>query len=612
MRSARAWGRLGWSLGLGAAWVGAVAAGCTSFGTSDAPGVDAAVLPPLDAPVAPIDAGDAGAAGDAGDAGGGATTVFVSPEGDDQADGRTAQTPLRTLGAALSRGADEIRVCKGRYGEPAALTIARKVALLGGYDCATFARPSGFPDARAAASSDPTETVLFKSADDGKLATLVFADGSAGASLEGFTVEAATVNRSSTAVVVGPKARVDLTDVRFVLGAGAGAAVFGVGLDVSGGAVAVRRSWFKGTTGSNTSGTAANLATLLNAGESSFRDNVFDPGQVSGQRGALHLFARSDGTALGPPITIERNTFLGGAPSASGGTAETLLLAVNLQGPVRARVAENIVRYGPQRCAKGCVTVGVAAKGGAQVDIERNLLDLGELSADPGATATQRAIAAGGGALRAENNVVLLATAVGTWVSQSTGLEANTGCVSGTPPCVIPDGEAITFRHNTVHTGAVTLPPGLSLGANVHAKHVTLEHNVFFNEGGATGVRIYSGEGATLDAMTGNVLVTPSVAAEVLDLPVTLPMLRLFADYPAPGQNARLNELASAMRSVSPAAWRADVASLDLPLNAACAIVKRNPSATSPAVDFLARARTGGASAGAFQAPAGAVAICIE
>lgn len=601
MNSARTWGRLGRSLGVGAVWVGAVAAGCTSFGTSDPPGVDAAALPPVDAPVAPIDAGDAG---------GGATTVFVSPAGDDQADGSTAQTPLRTLGAALARGADEVRMCKGRYGEPAVVTIKRKVALRGAYDCATFARPVGLPDARAAASSDPVETVLFKSADDGALATLLFVEGSAGASLEGFTVEAATVDRSSTAVFVGPKARVDLTDVRFVLGAGAGAAVFGVGVEVSGGAVAVRRSWFKGTTGSNTSGTSANLASLLNAGESSFRDNVFDPGQVSGLRGAVHLTVRSDGTTLGPPITIERNTFLGGAPSATGGTSETLLLAVNLQGPVKARVAENTVRYGSQSCAKGCVTLGIASKEGAEVAIDRNLLDLGELRADPGGAATQRAISAGGGALRAENNVVLLATAVGTWVSQSTGLEANTGCVPGSTPCAVPDGEAITFRYNTVHTGAAILgiAPNLSLGVNVHAKHVTLENNVLFSEGGATGVRIYSGEGATLDAMTGNVLVAPTVAAEVLD--PTVPSVRSFADYAAAGQNTRLTDLASAMRSVSPAAWRADVASLDLPSSAACAIVKRNSSASAPALDFLGRPRTGSPTAGAFQAPAGAIATC--
>ena len=601
MESARAWGRLGWCSAF------AAAAGCASFGTADAPsvGVDASVDAGFDAPVPPVDASDAG---------GSPTTVFVSPAGDDQADGRTAKTPLRTLGAALSRGANEVRVCKGRYGEPAALTVARKVALRGGYDCAAFERPVGAPNAREPQASDLAETVLFKSADDGAKATLLFVEGSAGALLEGFTVEAATVDRSSTAVFVGPRARVELTDVRFVLGGGAGAEVFGVGLDVSGGGVDVRRSWFKGTTGSNTSGTSANLAYLLNATESSLRDNVFDPGVVSGQRGVVHLTVKSDANSLGPPVTIERNSFLGGAPTATGGTTATLLLAVNLEGPVKARVAENTVRYGVQSCVKGCVTLGVASKDGAAVELERNLLDLGELSASPGMAVTQRAISAGGGPLRAENNVVLLAAATGLWSAQSTGLEANTGCVPGSSPCAVPDGAPIIFRHNTVHTGAATLTPAASLGANVHAKHVTLEANVFFNEGGATGLRIHSGEGATLDAMTGNVLVTQNAIAEIADVTVSgQPATpRLFATYPVAGQNARLSSLASAMRTVSPSAWRADVTSLDLPSPAACAIVKRDRNASSPAVDFLGRPRADRPSAGAFQASGGADTICVE
>ncbi|MBK6460632.1 MAG: hypothetical protein IPF92_06455 [Myxococcales bacterium] len=619
MSLARAQGRLGWLLGVGAACASglvALGAGCASFGQADPPAVDASTDASAAVPSPLLDAGDAAPLPPG-------PIVFVSPRGDDTAHGRAPDAPLKTLGAALalaaSQGLGEIRACKGRYGEPVGLKIARRVTLRGGYDCATFERPAGSPNARAEASADPVETVLFKATDDGATATLRFVEGSDGALLEGLTVEAATVNRSSTAIFVGPKARTELADVRLVLGGGEGPQVFGVGLDVSGGAVVVRRSSFRGTIGKNPSGTAANLAYLLNAGESSFIDNVFDPGGVSGIRGAVHLTVTADSVTPGAPVKIERNLFLGGAPKSLGGTTDPLLLAVNLTGPVAASLAENTVRFGRHVCERGCVVLGVASSGGATVGLRRNLIDLGELTADPGMAVTQRAIVAGGGGFVAENNVILLGMEETKAILQATGLEANTGCNPG-PVCVIPDGPEIVFRHNTVHTGPVVVAPSLALGANVHAKHVTLDRNLFVHPGsggsenGTTGVRIYSRDGASL-MMTGNVLATPTVIAEVADFEKadTPPTIALFSAYStAADANVRVPYLALAAQKADPAAWRADLTALDLPALPACAIVKRAPTGASPSVDFLGRPRASELSVGAFQAPAGAPQTCAQ
>ncbi len=486
----------------GAALLSALA-GCQSFANVE-PGSDAGRPPDASGTVEPIP--DAAASRP--------LILHVSPVGRDEADGRSPAAAVRSLRAALrlaetsAPSGAEIHVCKGRYGEPTVLSIDRKVTVRGGYDCATFARPSGYPNARA--TIDPSESVVFKSVDDGAVATLRFLEGASGALLEGLTVEAGTFSHTTSAVFVGKGASVELLETRLVLGSGVGDGVFGTGLDVSEGAVTVRRCAFRGTRGRNPTGTGGNLAYLLNAASSRIEESTFEPGEVSGLNGVVHLTVASNANVAATQVVeVERNVFLGGSPELLGGTANTLLFAMNLTGPVRANVRENQVRFATHSCPRGCINLGVAASSGAEVVLERNLIDLGEVTTSAGMVSSSRGISAGGGALRAENNVVLLQTTIAPAVSSvaAIGLSANAGCGTGSP-CVIPDAPPVVFRHNTVHMGPdASLGRGTSVGAYLHAKRVTLDQNVFFGGGRAIGVQIHTSRGASVDAARGNVFV---------------------------------------------------------------------------------------------------------
>jgi len=230
---------------------------------------------------------------DGGDAG--CPVVYVSTTGTDGPNSGCAQgSPLKTISHALSVVPPnaEVHVCAGDYTETD-LTLGTATSLRGGYDCASWLRPTGwgFPAFSA------TKTTINPSPQNTKISTLLVAaaaaDAGPGASplggftVDGFTIYGATGVVTSRALIVGP-----------------------------GVAPAVSNNHIVGGTGTPEVGSWS-VALSLNVASADVSDNLINFVQATSPAPCVGVYVTTDGTSRSA-AHIHGNQIQGGNGTVNG------------------------------------------------------------------------------------------------------------------------------------------------------------------------------------------------------------------------------------------------------------------------------------------------------
>jgi hypothetical protein len=337
-----------------------------------------------DSPPPPGD--DAGAGVDAGGTPPPCPTLYVSVSGDNASSGCLAAAPKRTIRAALearTRQTEDVRVCAGLYSE-GGLTVTG--TLLGGFDCATWARD---PKAH--------ETVVETRA---ALPALSVVDGVA--VIDGFTIVNAGGPGDSPPALHLSGGSTTLTNNRIDGGASNGASI---GLLIDGDAEAEVAS------NAITGGVAPERdlsvgVKLASAGRVHLRDNDIDGGSGASSHAGLLIV---DGKyTLETGSAIEHNYIRGGssrdayvstiaaridnAPDVDlianridGGSFDTVTrapIAIQYGGTGRLRVLRNHIRAGAFTRLKEPwdwrYMVGIEVEGSGSVEVANNLIHAGD------------------------------------------------------------------------------------------------------------------------------------------------------------------------------------------------------------------------------------------
>ena len=426
--------------------------------------------------------GDAGVSGTSGQGGAAGSTpggdcdhVYVSPLGDDEADGCQG-SPRKTIKAGLelvSTSRSEVRICAGTYEET--LGIDTSATLVGGFDCTTWASALPAPEAFDLSTAGSTlATRLVNTSknlvgnSDPRARTVVVKENHEvtlrGLKITGHSLDLAT-SWAVSAAAPGSKLLVD----RCVLDAGSGQSKLtggsgSIGLEVGAKtSVTVSHSVILGGSGKGDSTGSVALGVNDGTGGSQYPVTVDHSlldggsGEAAGnqQKGAQG----SGGLASLSPVTVTSSVVRGGSGSVNYGLSSVAMLVVNLGSnlfPIEVSDSEFDAGKGITRQKQGatafaysCGLLGVHIKG----QVSRSRLYGGDPHAEASVGSTgvvapsAEAMHVGGGSdLTLTNNLLVGGNQVKPALNGS-----------GSARALVVDGQAqVTLLHNTLLGGSST------------------------------------------------------------------------------------------------------------------------------------------------------------
>ena len=394
--------------------------------------------------------------------------VFVSADGNDNADGCSAKTPKRTIGAALallkSLGAEkhEVRVCRGQYNETVTLDWAANIA--GGFECSTWKRSEAY----GAPDFDPTNAAVVNAPSGG--AALVV-DTVVDVVVDGLTLNASPAGADrSVAVLTKNAARVTLAN-DVIRGGGGSTAISpaSVGVLVDDGAmVTVKASLVEGGAGTKTTSSGYGSAGVYAPTKAG--GLVVDGSTIRGGAGAVSGGTGSAGVlAFGGRIEVRLSNLHGGTGKTGGGSSSFGLLA-SPNNKSDVDVIDNVIDGGNGTCTADCSTTGARVATGGVIRFTNNRVTGGEADA-PG------------------NDVrftgVSLADFANADVQNNEVFSGNTRrkLTHGVVALEAQRGTTLLLAHNTLGVGPAPLSAGGALV--VDAKSSTIANNLFFFAGTA-------------------------------------------------------------------------------------------------------------------------------
>jgi hypothetical protein len=585
---------------------GAILAACGSFSSTGTapPELDAGALTDADAAPAVVDAG-----ADTGGPVPSAPKLYVSPAGSDGAAGTKAE-PLRSIGAALAYAATkpastpyEILVCKGIYAD-APLRVSVSVTLRGGYNCTEWTRAAGFPNAREV---DPNESRIENNRVDLDGSTVLMT-GPIKAELEGFTVVAGDGNTMTTSVSVRNGADSLVVRNRLLGGKTTAAAdtVAGRGIAVETARADILQNFMQAGVSGGSQFFASASVLLIDAGGSLVESNLMRGG--TGKAPQAETIVHIASKAPGLPVRVIKNELYGGTYSTSAPRDVSHLFIVYQSGS--AIIEDNRAVGGTTTCAESCYVNGVYVGDAATVEMRRNQIEVGSVTAPDLGAAVRGAGVFDTASLTAENNVLLQRQSTTTAGTFRYGLMAYNACETNRS-CSAKTQLRATFRHNTIDMGWLS-PAGTTVttGLYIGSSRTVAEANLFVGTSDTglsddRGVFIDKCNGAVLAPLRSNVWLTKNLRLQVDSLDGTQlscsPTSSNFEDT-----NVLRSELTQVLRDPMPSSWSAFGASSALeaaPAGAAdCTALKRpNTWNSSVAFDLLGRSRSENFTPGAFE-----------